>query len=105
MNEQTLRLLEKALTVSPEDWETRAGLLGNLLAAGRSERAAEILRAAPAVPVEEAAQLLKAEVELAAGVPADALVTLDALLARNRACACAYLLSARACRALGCRDD
>ena len=105
MNEQTLKLLEKALAVSPDDWETRAGLLEAFLAAGRPERALEILRAAPAVPADEPAQLLQAEVELAAGTAADALATLDALLAHNRACARAYLLSARACRALGRRDD
>ncbi len=105
MNDQTIRLLEKALAVSPEDWETRAGLLEALLTAGRAERALEILRAAPMVPDDEPAGLLEAEVELAAGIPADALATLDALLARNRACARAYLLSARACRALDRRDD
>ena len=105
MNDQTLRLLEKALAVSPDDWETRAGLLEALLAAGRADRALEILRATPMVPDDEPAGLLKAEVELAAGIPADALATLDALLARNRACARAYLLSARACRALDRRDD
>ena len=105
MNDQTLRLLEKALAVSPDDWETRAGLLEALLAAGRTDRALEILRATPMVPDDEPAGLLKAEVELAAGIPADALATLDALLARNRACARAYLLSARACRALDRRDD
>ena len=105
MDDRTLRLLEKALAVSPDDWETRAGLLETLLTAGRSERAVEILRAAPVVPDDEPAQLLRAEVALAADAPADALATLDALLARNRACARAYLLSARACRALGRRDD
>ena len=105
MNDLTLRLLEKALAVSPDDWETRAGLLEALLAAGRPAHALEILRAAPVVPDDEPAQLLKAEVELAADAPADALTTLDALLARNRACARAYLLSARACRALDRRDD
>ena len=105
MNDQTLRLLEKALTVSPDDWETRAGLLEALLAADRADRALEILHAAPTVPDDEPAGLLKAEVELAADAPTDALTTLDALLARNRACARAYLLSARACRALDRRDD
>ncbi len=104
MNDQTLRLLEKALAVSPFDWETRAGLLEALLDAREHARAAEVLRAAPTVPLDEPAQLLKAEVELATA-PADAIPTLDALLARNKACAPAYLLFARVYRQLDRRED
>ena len=104
MNDQTLRLLEKALAISPNDWETRAGLLEALLDAGQPTRAAEVLRAAPAIPANELAQLLKARVELTAA-PAGAIATLDAILARNKACAPAYLLYARAYRQLDRRQD
>ncbi len=104
MNDQTLRLLEKALAVSPDDWETRAHLISALLDARQPARAAEILRTAPAIPPDEPAQLLKAGVELETA-PADAIPTLDALLARNKACAPAYLLFARAYRKLDRRDD
>ena len=104
MNDQTLRLLEKALSVSPDDWETRAHLLATLLDTHQHSRASEVLRAAPSVPPDEPAQLLKAAVELETS-PADAITTLDALLARNKACAPAYLLFARVYRQLDRRDD
>ena len=104
MNDQTFRLLEKALAVSPDDWETRAHLLTALLDTRQNGRAVEFLRAAPAVPDDESAQLLKARVEYATA-PADAVPTLDALLARHKACAPAYLLFARVYRALDRRED
>ena len=42
MNEQTLKLLEKALSASPGDWETRAHLIDEYLAAGRAQRPAQL---------------------------------------------------------------
>ena len=104
MNDQTRKLLEKALQVSPEDWETRAHLVEGCLAAGQGARASEILRAAPAIPDTEDAQLLKAAVE-AETAPSDAIVTLEGILARNKACARAYLGLARVYRQRGLRDE
>ena len=104
MNDQTLRLLERALQVSPNDWETRAHLLETLLDGGQPARAADILRAAPEVPETESAGLLKARVEMATAT-SDAIVTLEGILARNRACAPAYLLLARVYRQRGLREE
>ncbi|HEY2343826.1 MAG TPA: AAA family ATPase [Chthoniobacteraceae bacterium] len=104
MNEQTLKLLEKALLASPDDWETRAHLIDHYLAAGAPERAGELLRAAPAVPSTEDDALRKARVELHLS-PSDAQVTLEAILAKNRACAPAYLLLARLFRQRGLREE
>ena len=47
MNDQTLKLLEKALRISPEDWETRAHLIEASLEQSDPARAEELLRAAP----------------------------------------------------------
>ena len=104
MNDQTRKLLERALQISPEDWETRAHLLESDLAARQVARAAETLRAAPAIPATEEAQLLKAAVETEVA-PSDAIVTLEGILARNRACARAYLGLARVYRKRGLRDE
>ena len=104
MNDQTFKLLEKALFVSPEDWETRSHLIDALLARGQGPRASEILRAAPQVPATEDAQLLKARVELETA-PSDAIVTLEAILARNKACAQAYLIFARVYWKRGLREE
>jgi transitional endoplasmic reticulum ATPase len=104
MNDQTLKLLEKALQISQGDWETRAHLVESYLARGQAQAAAEILRAAPEIPAAEAAQLLKAQVELEVA-PSDAIVTLESVLARNKACARAYLLLARVYRKRGLRDE
>lgn len=104
MNDQTLKLLEKALQVSPEDWETRAHLVEMLLDQNRPARAAEVWRAAPAVPETETAQLLGARVE-AETDPSRAIVLLEAILARNKACAPAFLLLARIYRRRGLKEE
>ena len=104
MNDQTLKLLEKALLVSPEDWETRAHVVGSYLAAGQGPHAAELLRGAPALPATEEALLLKARVELAVA-PSDAIATLEGILSRNKACAEAYLIFAKVYRQRGMRDE
>jgi transitional endoplasmic reticulum ATPase len=104
MNEQTLRLLEKALAASPEDWETRAHLVEQYLAGGEAQHAAVLLKAAPRFPGTEADALLKARVELETE-PSEALLTLQAVLARNRACAQAYLLLAKLYQKRGLRDE
>ena len=104
MNDQTLKLLEKALQISPEDWETRSHLIENYLEGGQGQRAAETLRAAPLIPATEAAQLLKARVVLEVA-PSDAIVTLEGILARNKACAEAYLVFARVYRKRGLREE
>jgi len=41
MNDLTLKLLEKALLATPADWETRAHLADQYLAAGKAQRAAD----------------------------------------------------------------
>lgn len=104
MNEQTFKLLEKALLAAPNDWETRAHLIGEYLATGQAQRAAQLLKAAPAIPDTEADALLKARVELETDVSA-AQMTLEGILARNKACAQAYLLFAKIYQKRGLRDE
>ena len=50
MNDQTFKLLEKALVSSPGDWETRAHLIDEYMAVGQALRAWELLKAAPEIP-------------------------------------------------------
>ena len=104
MNDQTLKLLEKALQVSPADWDLRAHLVEALLENGHATRAVEVLASAPQVPASEAAQLLKARVE-AETSPSDAIVTLNAILAANKASAAAYLLLARIYKKRGLKEE
>ncbi len=104
MNDKTLKLLEKALLASPGDWETRAHLIDEYLAAGQSQRAAELLRAAPQVPEDEENALRQARVQLETDT-AQALQTLQAVLARNKGCARAYLLLARVYLKRGLVDE
>jgi transitional endoplasmic reticulum ATPase len=104
MNEQTLKLLEKALLATPEDWETRAHLAEQYLAMGRPLRAAELLLAAPKIPGTETDLLLKARVELETD-PSSAQLTLQAILSQNRACAQAYLLLARLYQKRGLKEE
>ena len=104
MNDQTLKLLEKALQISPADWETRAHLVESYLSQAQAQRAAETLRGAPEIPATETAQLLKAKVELEVA-PSAAIVTLEEVLTRNKACAQAYLLLARVYRKRGLREE
>lgn len=104
MNEQTRKLLEKALSVSPEDWETRTHLIEEYLACSNAARAAELLKAAPQIPDYEPTMLLKARVELETST-SDALVTLQGVLAKNKACAHAYLLLAKVYQRRGLREE
>jgi tetratricopeptide (TPR) repeat protein len=104
MNEQTFKLLEKALLAAPGDWETRAHLIDEYLAAGQAQRAAQLLQAAPEIPDTEADALRKARVELETDLPA-AQMTLEGILARNKACAQAYLLFAKIYQKRGLRDE
>ena len=104
MNEQTLKLLEKALLVSPADWETRAHVIDQCLAAGNASHAAELLKAAPTIPATEPAALLKARVELETDL-SEALLTLQKVIAANKACAHGYLLMAKLYQKRGLRDE
>ncbi len=104
MNEQTLKLLEKAVLASPGDWETRAHLIDEYLAAGQGQRAAQLLQAAPEIPDTEADALRKAKVELATD-PSAAQITLERILAGNKACAEAYLLLAKIFQKRGLREE
>jgi AAA+ superfamily predicted ATPase len=104
MNEQTLKLLEKALLASPGDWETRAHLIDEYLAAGQASRAAQLLQAAPEIPDTEADALCKARVELETDLPA-AQLTLERVLSRNKACAQAYLILTKIFRKRGLREE
>ena len=104
MNEQTLKLLEKALLASPGDWETRAHLIDEYLAVGQAQRAAQLLHAAPEIPDTEADALRKARVELETDLPS-AQLTLEGILARNKACAQAYLLLAKIFQKRGMREE
>ncbi len=104
MNEETLKLLEKALRVSPAEWDLRAHLVEALLESGQPARAAEVLRSAPQLPAGEAAQLLKARVE-SETAPSQAILTLEGILAANKASAPAYLLLARIYMKRGLKDE
>jgi AAA+ superfamily predicted ATPase len=104
MNEQTLKLLEKALLASPGDWETRTHLIDQYLAAGQPERAAQLLQAAPEIPDTEGDALRKARVESEIDLPA-AQLTLENILSRNKACAQAYLLLAKLFQKRGLREE
>jgi SpoVK/Ycf46/Vps4 family AAA+-type ATPase len=104
MNEQTLKLLEKALLATPGDWETRAHLLEQYLALGQARHAAELLADAPAIPETESDRLLQARVELESDSP-DAMGTLQKILSVNKACAQAYLLMARVYQRRGLREE
>ncbi|MGH8022176.1 MAG: AAA family ATPase, partial [Limisphaerales bacterium] len=104
MNEQTLKLLEKALAATPDDWETRAHLIDQYLAIGATDRAAQLLKSAPLIPDTEQDALRKARVEMHTN-SSDALVTLQNILARNKACAEAYLQMARVYQKNGLRDE
>jgi transitional endoplasmic reticulum ATPase len=104
MDEQTLKLLEKALAATPEDWELRTHVVEALVAKGDAVRAAEVLTAAPRTPETEQALLLKARVQ-AELAPSEAIVTLEGILARNKASAPAYLLLAKIYKRRGLIDE
>jgi len=104
MDEQTLKLLEKALQASPGDWETRAHLIDQYLAGGQAQRAAQLLQAAPEIPDTEVDALRKARVQLETDLPG-AQLTLDSILSRNKACAEAYLLLAKIFQKRGMREE
>ena len=104
MSDQTLKLLEKALFVSPEDWEIRAHLIDEYLAAGNVRRATELLRTASTIPAGEENALRKARVELETS-PGEAQVTLENILKENKGCAAAYLLLAKLFLRRGLREE
>ncbi len=94
MNDATLKLLEKALAVSPEDWDTRAHLISFYLETGRPDLAAAFLKAAPSGPRTEGHRLIVAQVCVETD-PDAAFKLLEEILTANRGCARAYLLLAR----------
>jgi SpoVK/Ycf46/Vps4 family AAA+-type ATPase len=104
MDDQTIKLLEKALQSTPGEWELRAHLVEALLDHNQPRRAQELLGSAPAFPDTEAAQLLKARVEMETA-PSQAIVTLEGILARNKACAPAFLFLARIYKRRGLKDE
>ena len=104
MNNPALKLLEKALLVSPGDWEIRSHLISEYLAAGHASRALDLLTAAPVIPAGEANALLKARVQLETS-SSEAQATLQEILARNKGCAQAYLLYARLLQKRGLREE
>jgi SpoVK/Ycf46/Vps4 family AAA+-type ATPase len=104
LNAATLRLLVKALAVSPDDWETRAHLIEHHLASLESAQALALVRGAPNPPAEEGLQLLCARA-LAQSEPGEAIERLQSILAANKACARAYLELARIYRGQGLRDE
>jgi AAA+ superfamily predicted ATPase len=104
MNELTFKLLEKALLTVPGDWETRAHLIDEYLAAGQAQRAALLLQSAPEIPDTETDALRQARVQMETDQSA-AQLTLERLLTRNRACAQAYLLLAKIFLRRGLREE
>lgn len=99
-----LKLLEKALIATPDDWEIRSHLISHYLASGDAGRAAELLGSAPAIPEGEEHALLKARV-LLESAPAEAQLTLQEVLTRNKGCAQAYLLLALIFQKRGLREE
>ena len=104
MNETTAKLLEKALLVSPDDWETRAHLVLHYLEAGAPQRAEVLLQASPAPARTEDHRLLAARVRIETD-PDAALAALQEILAANPGCARAYLLLARLYLKRGLKED
>lgn len=104
MNDPSVKLLEKALLASPEDWEIRSHLMAHYVAGGNAARAGELLNAAPRIPEGEDNALLKASVQLETSL-SEAQATLQEILARNKGCARAYLLFARLFQKRGLRDE
>ncbi len=104
MNAQTLKLLEKALLASPDDWETRAHLIDEYLETGQATKAESLLHTAPRVPDTEADALRVARVYLETA-PAAAQQRLEDVLSKNRACAQAWLLLARVFQKRGLREE
>ena len=76
----------------------------NTLAPARAQRAAQLLQAAPEIPDTETDALRKAKVELETDLPT-AQITLERILARNKACAQAYLLLAKIFQKRGLREE
>ena len=104
MDEQTFRLLEKALLASPEDWETRAHLMDRYLAAGQPHKADALLKTAPLLPDTEPDSLRIARIQMETA-PGAAQQRLEQVLSRNKACAQAYLLLARILQKRGLRKE
>ncbi len=104
LDEKTARLLEKALQVSPADWDTRRHLIAHFLAKGEAARAQALFREAPVAAEAEEDLLLLARVEAELD-PAAALDVLQRILQRNKACARAYLIWAKILRQRGLDDE
>src|SRR4051794_11046870 len=83
LDEKTVKLLKKALALSPEDWETRSHLLSHYIHAEAWDLAKTCLAQAPAPPRSEEDQLLKAKVE-AHFDQSMAIRTLTEILQRNK---------------------
>jgi len=94
---ETVRLLGKALAVSPDDWETRRHLAAHYLAVNDARQSAALIAAAPHVPADEDTQLFCAAVE-AVTAPDAAVARLRGVLSANKACARAYLIWAEILR-------
>jgi transitional endoplasmic reticulum ATPase len=104
MDASTLKLLEKALSTSPDDWETRAHLMQHYLSANEAHLAEALLQAAPRIPDDEPSALLKAQIEMELR-PIDAIRTLNEIITHNRGCAMAYLLYAWALCRQGLKEE
>src|SRR6185369_45723 len=89
---------------SPDDWETRAHLIDEYLAAGEPHKADALLQAAPRVPEGESNALRVARVQLETA-PAAAQQQHEQILSKNKACAEAYLLLARILQKRGLREE
>lgn len=99
-----MRLLAKALAVSPQDWETRAHLISAHFREHRLADANALIQAAPAPAEIEAHRLAVAEVQVESDQEA-ALATLTDILQANRGCARAYLYLARLYLKRGLTDE
>lgn len=104
LDDMTVKLLVKALAVSPGDWDTRSHLVSHYLAAGDAQRAKELIQAAPTPPEGEGNLLLCARVDSETD-PSRAVQGLLAILQQNKACARAYLMLAQVYRKQGLDEE
>ena len=104
LDDKALKLLQKALAASPDDWETRRYLVEHYAASGQWQLAHTTFLQAPTPPAAEEDLLLRARIE-AEIEPAAALRTLADVLQRNKACARAYLQFAQIYRRQGLKEE
>ena len=103
-NEKTIQLLQKSLSLDPNDWDTRLHIAELLIADGQIEDASELLNTADTAPDNEAGRLSYAAILCHTNTD-QALTLLDEIILNNKACAQAYRIKADLYRSLGSIED